>query len=122
MRRCLDWRCWLCWLIDSPVLQYGDSPVCLAQDQRTDVHTGVTAITQGYGLTEFDTAGTLLETNVTIITTEECRRILRYNATSRITRNLLTRALPFGLDEMFVCAQGSQNEEVNITGHLTENI
>ena len=76
--------------IDSPELQYGDSPVCLDQDQRTDVHSGVTAITQGYGLTEFGTAGTLLETNVTVITTE-CRQILRSKATSsRITRNSLT--------------------------------
>ena len=100
--------------ITSPVLQYGDSPVCLDRDQRTDVHSGVTAITQGYGLTEFDTAGTLLETNVTIITTEECRQILRYNATSRrIIRNLLTKSLPFLPNEMFVCAQGIQNEEVN---------
>ena len=86
------------------------------QSQGKDVHSGVTAITQGYGLTEFATHGTLLETNVTVITTEECRQILRHNATSsRLTRNLLTRALPFGLNDTFVCAQGMQNEKVNRT-------
>ena len=99
-----------------PELQYRDSPYCLDQDQRTDVHSGVTAIVQGYGLTEKEHYGTLLEANVTILSTEECRRILRYNATSsRITRKLLTGALPFGLNEKFVCAQGRQNEEVNFT-------
>ena len=109
----------VCWLIDSSVLQYGDSPVCLAQDQRTDVHSGVTAIVQGYGVTEKESHGTLLEANVTVITTEECRRILRYNATSsRITRNLLTGALPFGLNEKFVCAHGIQDEEVNFTEQM----
>ena len=84
------------------------------QSQGKDVHRGVTATTQGYGVTEFATQGTLLETNVTVITTEECRQILRYNATSRrIIRNLLTKSLPFLPNEMFVCAQGIQNEEVN---------
>ena len=103
------------------MLQYRDSPYCLDQDQGTDGHTGVTAIVQGYGLTEEDIPGTLLEANVTILSTEECRRILRYNVTSNtIVRNLVTGALPFGLDEKFVCAQGIQNEEV--TKLRTENI
>ena len=103
----------------SPVLQYRDSPYCLDQDQRTDVHSGVTAIVQGYGLTEKGSHGTLLEANLTIISTEECRQILRYNATSnRIIRNLLTGALPFGLNEKFVFAQGIQNEEVNFTEQI----
>ena len=98
----------------SSVLQYGDSPVCVDQSQGKDVHSGVRAITQGYGLTEFATHGTLLETNVTVLTTEDCRQILRHNATSRRkTRNLLTRALPFGLNDSFVCAKGMQNEKVN---------
>ena len=103
----------MCWLFDSPVLQYGDSPVCLDQDQRTDVHSGVTAITQGYGLTEFDTAGTLLETNVTIITTEECRRILRYNSTRKSVRNKLNVGIPYGLNDQFLCTQGIQNAKVS---------
>merc|ERR550539_1197657 len=51
--------------------KYGDSPVCIDQVQGKD-HNGSTALGQGYGTTEFQTEGTLLETNVTIITIEKC--------------------------------------------------
>ena len=73
----------------------------------------MTALGQGYGLTEFDTQGKLLETNVTIITIEECRRILKERSSSRIVRNLLKGSILYGLNDQFLCAQGMQNDEVS---------
>ena len=95
------------------MLQYRDSPYCLDQDQGTDGHTGVTAIVQGYGVTEEDIPGTLLEANVTVITIEKCREILRHNSSRRIVRNNLNVGIPYGLNDQFLCAQGTQNEEVS---------
>ena len=102
-----------------PVLQYGDSPVYVDQDQGKD-HSGVTALGQGYGLTEDDTKGILLETNVTVITNEECIEQLRFNSTRRIVRNRLTVStngnpggIPYGLTSQLLCAQGMQNDEVS---------
>ena len=81
------------------------------------------ALGQGYGLTEDETQGTLLETNVTVITNEECRRLLRERSnTSRIVTNLLTGSIPYGLDDQFLCARGMQNEEVSQTYNNIKNI
>ena len=73
----------------------------------------MTALGQGYGITEFDTSGTLLETNVTVITNEECRRMLRERSSRSIVRNLLKGSLPYGLSDQFLCAAGIENEEVS---------
>ena len=81
----------------------------------------MTALGQGYGLTEFDTFGTLLETNVTVITNEECIDILRSNSSmSPIVRKLLIEstngnpgAIIYGLTSQLLCAKGIQNEEVS---------
>ena len=99
-------------LLSDSYPQYGDSPVCLDRDEAKD-HSGVTALGQGYGTTEYHTHGTLLEANVTVITTEKCREILRYNSTRRIVRNILNVGIPYGLNDQFLCAQGRQNEEVS---------
>ena len=73
----------------------------------------MTALGQGYGRTEYDTHGTLLEANVTVITIEKCREILRYNSSRKIVRNNLNVGIPYGLNDQFLCAQGTQNEEVS---------
>ena len=71
------------------------------------------ALGQGYGLTEHDTIGTLLETNVTVITIEECKEILRYNCSRGFVRRTLRKIFPDGLNDQILCAQGTQNERVS---------
>ena len=71
------------------------------------------ALGQGYGYTEHDTIGTLLETNVTIITIEQCRKILLKNSTLTSVRRDLIKGIPYGLNDTFLCAQGTQNEKVS---------
>ena len=83
------------------------------RDQDED-YSGVTALWQGYGPTEYYlTDWTLLEANVTVINNEECREILRHNSTRRIVRNFLNVGIPYGLNDQFLCAQGRQNEKVS---------
>ena len=52
------------------ILQFGDTPTCI--DQGEEDFYGRVAKVQGYGVTEDKTSGTLLETNVTIISNEQC--------------------------------------------------
>ena len=87
--------------------------MCLDQNQGKDFHSGVAAIAQGSGLTENGTFGVLLNTNVTVIKIEECRQILRDNSTNKQIRNKLKNGIPYGLNDQFLCAQGTQNEEVS---------
>ena len=84
--------------------------MCLDQSQEQDSWAGVHAIAQGYGTTENGTNGLLLEVNVTVISNQDCREMLRHNATRRLVRNKVKKALPGGLTGMF-CSQGEQNEE-----------
>ena len=51
---------------------------CIDQDQE---NIGKIAKVEGYGLTETGERGSLLETNVTVITNEVCKEYLDYNAT-----------------------------------------
>ena len=71
------------------------------------------ALGQGYGLTEHDTIGTLLETNVTVITIEQCGEILRYNCSRGFVRRILKESVPHGLNDQFLCTKGIQNEKVS---------
>ena len=68
---------------------------------------GRTATVQGKGVTEVGEVGSLLETNVTVISNELCSEIINYNGTlnKAIKRNI-DRHLPKGLDGSFLCAQG----------------
>ena len=75
------------------------------------------ALGQGYGKTEDGTNGILLETNVTVITIDECREILRHNSSSQYVSKLLSKSIPFGLNDQFLCTQGEQKEEVSKSGH-----
>ena len=71
------------------------------------------ALGQGYGKTEDGTNGILLETNVTVITIDECREILRHNSSRKIVWKPLSKGIPFGLNDQFLCTQGEQKEEVS---------
>ena len=75
------------------------------------------ALGQGYGKTEDGTNGILLETNVTVITIDECREILRHNSSRKIVWKPLSKGIPFGLNDQFLCTQGEQKVEVSKSGH-----
>ena len=89
------------------ILQFGDTPTCI--DQGEEDFYGRVAKVQGYGVTEDKTSGTLLETNVTVITNEECYNQFRSNISSfpgrRIVEKQLCTGLPSGLNKGFLCAQ-----------------
>ena len=89
------------------ILQFGDTPTCI--DQGEEDFYGRVAKVQGYGVTEDKTSGTLLETNVTIITNKECYNQFRSNISSfpgrRIVERQMCTALPLGLNNGFLCAQ-----------------
>merc|ERR1719305_415180 len=92
--------------------KFGDSPSCL--DQGIDI-TDRIATVQGYGTTETGDKGTLLETNVTVITNQRCKEILNHNVTgNNNNRKKILQALPLGLDYGLLCAQGIFNEEKKI--------
>ena len=52
-----------------------------------------------------------METNVTIITNEKCKEYLNFNATNKIVKEKIDKALPHGLDYGLLCAQGAMNEK-----------
>ena len=89
-------------------LQYQDSPICLDQSPKQAVHSGAFSTIEGYGKTEKGTRGQLLKTNVNVISDEECKEMLAYNITKKVSiRAKGTEALPYGLDGLF-CTQGYQ--------------
>jgi len=88
---------------------FGDTPSCIDQGQD---NVGKIATVQGYGLTETGTRGSLLETNVTVIDNDLCKKYLDFNSTdNKIVRKKIDKALPLGLSYGLLCAQGSMNEE-----------
>jgi len=100
--------------------RYGDTPSCL--DSGIDL-TGKTGSVQGYGVSETGKRGTLLETNVTIISNEECRRTLddAYGNISMATQKVLTQALPEGLNYGIFCGKDAYAESCKLSsgGPLT---
>jgi len=95
--------------------KYGDSPTCLDKNTNNDGYSGVTATVQGYGETEFGTSGTLLETNVTVISNQDCIEMLNHNTTFEASvRTQVTEQLPYGLNYGLFCAQGHQDETTEV--------
>jgi len=85
---------------------FGDSPSCLHQGFDA---VGKIATIQGFGLTEKNTKGDLLETNVTIIDNKECKTILEEKLDGKDTeRSKMKKALPQGLDYGLLCAKGER--------------
>ena len=72
---------------------------------------GGEATTEGYGYTTTGSLGDLLESNLTVITAQECEEILRYNASRKTIRRKIDKALPFGLTIGLLCGQGVLDEE-----------
>ena len=64
--------------------QFGDSPFCLDQGEKTFYEEIATV--QGYGLTEDGVNGDLLETNVTIINNQQCLRQFESNITNTLSK------------------------------------
>ena len=95
---------------------YGDSPTCM--DKGIELE-GKLGNVQGHGLTEFGSIGELLESNVTIISNDDCRETLRHNTTNNNeARKQIDNALPQGLNYGLLCAQGrrSRNKDGDFTG------
>ena len=86
-------------------IKFGDSPTCLPENGLKVANKIATV--QGYGVTENGTKGDLLEANVTVITNQYCKQILRANVTNdEINAKKILRGLPLGLDYGLLCAQG----------------
>jgi len=91
---------------------YGDSPVCLPQPG--DNFFGKIAKVTGFGFTENRTSGDLLETNVTVITKDECVSQYKYNISIKdegsqagIQEKLCNEnGIPDGLNDRFICSKG----------------
>ena len=86
--------------------KFGDSPTCL--DRPGQENVGKIATVQGYGTTEEGEVGSLLETNVTVITNDQCKEYFNYNETlnkNNAIQRLIDTALPNGLNYGFLCAQ-----------------
>ena len=90
--------------------KFGDSPTCLDQGQRDNINKIATV--QGYGVTEDGEVGTLLETNVTVITNELCKEYIDYNSTlNKAIKKQINKALDNGLNYGFLCAQGFPSKD-----------
>ena len=92
--------------------KFGDSPSCLDQGI---VKIDKIATVQGYGTTETGDRGTLLETNVTVISNQMCKDILNANVTGDMNnRKKIIKGLPLGLEYGVLCAQGIYQEDKGI--------
>jgi len=92
--------------------KFGDTPACLDQGLEDVLKT---ATVRGAGTTETGDKGILLETNVTVITNQQCKDILEFNVTDNLNiRKKLLSSLPLGLDYRLLCVQGILNPEKGI--------
>ena len=65
---------------------------------------------QGYGKTENDTSGALLEANTTIISNDHCTETLNYNVTGKdVVRWQIDQGLPNGLNNQLLCTLGTHH-------------
>ena len=84
---------------------YGDTPTCMDQGDYNNIDKIATI--QGYGEVEDGGRGGLLEANVTVISNEQCKQYLNYNASinSKVEPKLKI-ALKNGINYGFLCSQG----------------
>merc|ERR1712110_1096277 len=101
--------------------KYGDTPFCLDQGEKSFYEEIATV--QGYGLNEEGERGALRETNVTIINNQQCSQQFESNITDTLDKAVqvnivgqLCEALPTGLNDGFLCAQGIMNDEGVFSG------
>ena len=89
--------------------KYGDSPACLGEIEDL---AGIIGVTQGFGLTELesDGAGKLLETNVTIISNQDCydklNNIITTNENGYNFRPQIKNAVYEGITDQLLCTEG----------------
>ena len=84
-------------------IKFGDSPTCLPENGLKVANKIATV--QGYGVTEKGTKGDPLEANVTVITNQYCKQILRANVTNdEISAKKILRGPSLGLDYGLLCA------------------
>ena len=89
---------------------YGDTPTCIDKPGQDNVNKLATV--QGYGITEDGEVGNLLETNVTVITNDQCKEYFKHNITlNKAIKRQIERALSNGLDESILCTQGHMTED-----------
>jgi len=87
--------------------KYGDSPACIGKEKNLENQV---ALTQGFGITEntrdlADFESKLLETNVTLISNEECYNKLRKNQNVNL-KGSARRAMPEGVTDQMLCTLG----------------
>jgi hypothetical protein len=90
--------------------QFGDSPTCINREENI---ANLIAIGQGVGFNENGEHGSLLETNVTTMATDDCAAWFKHNLTLS-DRGSLRSSFKFGLNEQILCTRGILNEETNI--------
>ncbi|XP_023326935.1 trypsin 3A1 [Eurytemora carolleeae] len=84
--------------------EFGDTPTCL--DQGLDL-PGRVATAQGFGKTELDNGGNLLEINVTLIDTSECiDQLETFFKTKPKTKKKFCDTFPLGISDDHICARG----------------
>ena len=95
--------------------KFGDSPTCLGDSVNLD---GVTALVQGYGLTEKETSpNKLLETYVTIISNKKCQKLMDSKLRSSNSKfpadakEVVAEALPDGLNNHMLCTSGIRDQK-----------
>ena len=93
------------------VARFGDTPTCIDQGLKKE---GKIATLQGFGFTENGTKGQSLEANVTVISNQMCKDILKTNLTRPNFRQLV-KSIPLGLEYGMMCTQGIYNPETKIT-------
>ena len=87
--------------------KYGDSPACIGKEKNLENQV---ALTQGFGITEntrdlADFESKLLETNVTLISNEECYNKLKENQNVNL-KGSARRAMPEGVTDQMLCTLG----------------
>ena len=84
-------------------IKFGDSPTCLPENGLKVANKIATV--QGYCVTEKGTKGDPLEANVTVITNQYCKQILRANVMNdEINAKKILRGPSLGLDYGLLCA------------------
>ena len=95
--------------------KYGDSPACVGKDRNIKNQI---ALTQGFGLTENTKdlleERPLLETNVTIISNDECYNKFKMVDNVNI-KSIAKSAMPNGVTDQMLCTLGILKQTGNVT-------
>ena len=104
--------------------KYGDSPACIGKEKNLRKQV---ALTQGFGITEntHDLANfesKLLETNVTVISNDECYAKIKENPNVNL-KGSARIAMPEGVTDQMLCTLGIVNGTVvSVSFIITEYV